>query len=162
MQKSSVEASIARTFQRSSADYLPMGLFAETIDIISQFHCLSKPRFQEIRIAQRPRRLVWNRACRKPGSPFGASSGASEREHNGSGKGVGKRSVERSVGHQGSSGRWPVPSPIRLAAPTHSSAIPPRRQNSPGHRPGGRGRGPRHRCSGRVPPAALPAGGRRR
>jgi hypothetical protein len=43
---------------------LPVGLFAEPIDIISQFHSLSKSRFQEMRMPQRPKRLLDQvRAC---------------------------------------------------------------------------------------------------
>jgi hypothetical protein len=35
-----------------------VGLFVEVIDIISRFHSLSKSRFQDTRIPQRPQKLL--------------------------------------------------------------------------------------------------------
>ena len=60
----SVEAPIAHTFQRFSVQCLLVGLFAEAIDILSQLRPSSNSMFQEIRMPQRPKRLLARvRAC---------------------------------------------------------------------------------------------------
>ena len=56
MQKGSIEASISCIFQGFSIRCRLVGVFVNTIDILSQLRSLSNYRFQEIPVAQRPRK----------------------------------------------------------------------------------------------------------